>query len=86
MFYSKVAAKPDAVVLPLGAVIPREQQFLYLLPLALSNAQWFPLCMSIIFGLVSATAIALLVVPGLYLQLTSDGSADTAEPAMAQEK
>ncbi|MEL6353748.1 MAG: efflux RND transporter permease subunit [Cyanobacteria bacterium J06627_28] len=43
-----------------------------LVPLALSSAQWFPLCMAIVFGLVSATAIALLVVPGLYLQLTSN--------------
>ncbi|MEO1593119.1 MAG: efflux RND transporter permease subunit, partial [Cyanobacteria bacterium J06632_22] len=41
-----------------------------LIPLALSDAQWYPLCMSIIFGLMSATCIALLVVPGLYLQLT----------------
>ena len=41
-----------------------------LLPLALSDAKWFPLCMAIIFGLMSATLIALLVVPGLYLQLT----------------
>ncbi|MBE9067973.1 efflux RND transporter permease subunit [Leptolyngbya cf. ectocarpi LEGE 11479] len=41
-----------------------------LLPLAFSDAQWFPLCMAIIFGLLSATVIALLVVPGLYLQLT----------------
>ncbi|MEL6556325.1 MAG: efflux RND transporter permease subunit [Cyanobacteria bacterium J06621_11] len=41
-----------------------------LLPLALTNPQWFPLCMAVVFGLVSATAIALLVVPGLYLQLT----------------
>ncbi|MEL7053451.1 MAG: efflux RND transporter permease subunit, partial [Cyanobacteria bacterium J06588_5] len=41
-----------------------------LIPLALSDAQWFPLCMAIIFGLFSATLIALLVVPGLYLQLT----------------
>ena len=41
-----------------------------LMPLALSDAQWFPLCMAIIFGLMSATLIALLVVPGLYLQLT----------------
>ena len=49
-----------------------------LLPLALSNAQWFPLCMAIVFGLVSATAIALLVVPGLYLQLTPDVVKDTA--------
>jgi len=43
-----------------------------LVPLALSSAQWFPLCMAIVFGLMSATAIALLVVPGLYLQLTSE--------------
>ena len=41
-----------------------------LFPLALSDAVWFPLCMTIIFGLISATFIALLVVPGLYLQLT----------------
>ncbi len=41
-----------------------------LFPLAFSEAQWFPLCMAIIFGLVAATIIALLVVPGLYLQLT----------------
>ncbi len=44
-----------------------------LIPLALSDAQWFPLCMAIIFGLLSATLIALLVVPGLYLQLTPKG-------------
>ncbi|MEO1400941.1 MAG: efflux RND transporter permease subunit [Cyanobacteria bacterium J06635_1] len=43
-----------------------------LLPLAFSDAQWFPLCMAIIFGLMSATLIALLVVPGLYLQLTPE--------------
>jgi len=41
-----------------------------LLPLAFSEATWFGLCMAIIFGLMSATLIALLVVPGLYLQLT----------------
>ncbi|MEM6840482.1 MAG: efflux RND transporter permease subunit, partial [Cyanobacteria bacterium P01_C01_bin.120] len=41
-----------------------------LLPLAFSEAKWFPLCMAIIFGLMAATFIALLVVPGLYLQLT----------------
>ena len=44
-----------------------------LVPLALSDAKWFPLCMAIIFGLMSATLIALLVVPGLYLQLTPKG-------------
>ena len=45
-----------------------------LIPLALSDAKWFPLCMAIIFGLMSATLIALLVVPGLYLQLTPNRS------------
>ncbi|ESA33692.1 acriflavin resistance protein [Leptolyngbya sp. Heron Island J] len=45
-----------------------------LIPLALSDAKWFPLCMVIIFGLMSATLIALLVVPGLYLQLTPNVS------------
>ena len=43
-----------------------------LLPLAFSDKLWFPLCMAIIFGLMSATVIALLVVPGLYLQLTPE--------------
>ncbi|MEM9272482.1 MAG: efflux RND transporter permease subunit [Cyanobacteria bacterium P01_F01_bin.143] len=46
-----------------------------LIPLALSEAKWFGLCMAIIFGLMSATLIALLVVPGLYLQLTPKVSA-----------
>ncbi|WP_293024309.1 MULTISPECIES: efflux RND transporter permease subunit [unclassified Moorena] len=41
-----------------------------LLPLAFSEANWFPLCMAIIFGLMSSTLIAFLIVPGLYLQLT----------------
>ncbi|MEO0535448.1 MAG: efflux RND transporter permease subunit [Cyanobacteria bacterium P01_A01_bin.123] len=41
-----------------------------LIPLGLSSARWYPLCMAIILGLMSATLIALLVVPGLYLQLT----------------
>ncbi|MEM9510582.1 MAG: efflux RND transporter permease subunit, partial [Cyanobacteria bacterium P01_E01_bin.35] len=43
-----------------------------LLPLAFSDPKWFPLCMAIIFGLVSSTLIAFFVVPGLYLQLTSN--------------
>jgi multidrug efflux pump subunit AcrB len=45
-----------------------------LVPLAFSSVRWFPLCMAIVFGLVAATLIALLVVPGLYLQLTFDRS------------
>ena len=41
-----------------------------LIPLALSDPTWMPLCSAIIFGLVAATLIALLVVPCLYLLLT----------------
>ncbi|NEQ98083.1 MAG: efflux RND transporter permease subunit [Cyanothece sp. SIO2G6] len=50
-----------------------------LLPLAFSDPMWFPLCMAIIFGLMSATLIALLVVPGLYLQLTPKGAIAVSE-------
>lgn len=41
-----------------------------LIPLALSDPTWMPLCSAIIFGLIAATLSALLVVPGLYLLLT----------------
>ena len=41
-----------------------------LVPLALSDPTWMPLCSAIIFGLVAATLIALIVVPCLYLLLT----------------
>ena len=41
-----------------------------LIPLALSDPTWMPLCSAIIFGLMAATLIALLVVPCLYLLLT----------------
>ena len=41
-----------------------------LVPLALSDPTWMPLCGAIIFGLVAATIIALIVVPCLYLLLT----------------
>ena len=44
-----------------------------LLPLALSDAVWFPLCMAIIFGLCASTITALLVIPCLYYQLTPIG-------------
>ncbi|MBE9214935.1 efflux RND transporter permease subunit [Plectonema cf. radiosum LEGE 06105] len=41
-----------------------------LIPLALSDPTWMPLCSAIIFGLLAATLIALVVVPCLYLILT----------------
>ena len=49
-----------------------------LVPLAFSSPRWFPLCMAIVFGLIAATVIALLVVPGLYLQLTPNRPAADA--------
>ena len=41
-----------------------------LIPLALSNPMWMPLCNAIIFGLIAATFVSQLVVPCLYLLLT----------------
>lgn len=45
-----------------------------LVPLALSNPMWMPLCNAIIFGLVMATAISQLVVPCLYVLFTRESS------------
>jgi len=45
-----------------------------LIPLAISDPVWFPLCMAIIFGLCASTLIALLIIPCLYLQLTPNNS------------
>lgn len=42
-----------------------------LIPLALSDEMWFPLCMAIIFGLVTSTVIAMVVVPAMYSLVTS---------------
>ena len=41
-----------------------------LIPLAISNPMWRPLCYAIIFGLAASTVISLLIVPCLYLLLT----------------
>jgi len=43
-----------------------------LIPLSLSSPMWMPLCNAIIFGLISATLISQLVIPCLYLLLTSN--------------
>lgn len=43
-----------------------------LIPLALSNPMWKPLCSTIIFGLMAATFISLLVVPALYMLFTPE--------------
>jgi len=41
-----------------------------LVPLALSDPMWTPLCAAIIFGLIASTVIAVLIVPCLYFLLT----------------
>jgi len=46
-----------------------------LTPLALSDAFWMPLCLAIISGLVVSTVISLIIVPCLYLVLSSEKSA-----------
>ncbi|MEL7419177.1 MAG: efflux RND transporter permease subunit, partial [Cyanobacteria bacterium J06555_3] len=53
-----------------------------LIPLALSDPTWMPLCGAIIFGLVAATLIALIVVPCLYLLLTP--KTETADLELAR--
>jgi len=43
-----------------------------LIPLALSDAMWMPLCLAIILGLIAATFTSLLIIPCLYLLLTKE--------------
>ncbi|MGF1481309.1 MAG: efflux RND transporter permease subunit [Cyanophyceae cyanobacterium] len=50
-----------------------------LIPLALSDPTWMPLCSAIIFGLIAATLSALLVVPSLYLLLTPKTEGNESE-------
>lgn len=50
-----------------------------LVPLALSNPVWFPLCMAIIFGLLASTVIAILVIPALYVIATPVRSTEMIE-------
>ncbi len=52
-----------------------------LIPLALSDPTWMPLCNAIIFGLLAATLIALVVVPCLYLLLTPKTEMSEVEAA-----
>ncbi|WP_319421023.1 efflux RND transporter permease subunit [Pleurocapsa sp. FMAR1] len=52
-----------------------------LIPLALSDPSWMPLCSAIIFGLMAATLTALVVIPCLYLQFTPKTEINDAEIA-----
>lgn len=49
-----------------------------MIPLALSEAMWLPLGLTVISGLVFATVLALFVVPCLYVLFTSQATVDTA--------
>ncbi|MFC6198358.1 efflux RND transporter permease subunit [Ponticaulis profundi] len=49
-----------------------------LVPLALGSPMYAPLCYAIVFGLVMSTILSLLIVPCLYLLLTSDDQLDAA--------
>ena len=42
----------------------------FMIPLAIGNAMYRPLCLTIIFGLISSTVMSLFVVPALYVLLT----------------
>jgi multidrug efflux pump subunit AcrB len=48
-----------------------------LVPLALSDPQWHPICMAIIYGLSASTLFSLAVVPALYLLLTPETTTTT---------
>lgn len=47
-----------------------------LIPLALSDPMWYPLCMAIILGLLASTLVAMVVIPAMYMLISA------SEPAM----
>lgn len=47
-----------------------------LVPLAVSDPTWRPLCAAIIFGLLTATVFAMVVVPSMYLLITGRETSD----------
>ena len=49
-----------------------------LIPLALSDPMWYPLCMAIIFGLLASTVVAMVVIPAMYM-LVSPSLEKTAQ-------
>lgn len=52
-----------------------------LTPLALSSPSWYPLCMAVILGLIVATLFALVILPCLYVLLTSSKRRIEPSPA-----
>jgi multidrug efflux pump subunit AcrB len=51
-----------------------------LIPLAVSNPMWRPLCYAVIFGLVASTVTSLVIVPCLYRLLTGKATAAANQP------
>jgi multidrug efflux pump subunit AcrB len=49
-----------------------------LMPLAIADAAWRPLCAAIIFGELAATVAAMLVVPAMFVYLQRPGRSDNA--------
>lgn len=49
-----------------------------LLPLALSDPMWFPLCMAVMFGLIFSTVVSLVIVPSLFFLLERDSKPELA--------
>ena len=47
-----------------------------LIPMAISNPMWRPLCFAVIFGLIASTVLSLIIVPCLYLLLTRRSMAE----------
>lgn len=47
-----------------------------LIPLAISDPMWRPLCYAVIFGLIASTVLALVIVPCLYLLFTRNKRAE----------
>ncbi|MCO7223352.1 efflux RND transporter permease subunit [Pleionea sp. CnH1-48] len=43
-----------------------------LIPLALSDPMWYPLCMAIILGLIASTITAMVIIPAMYRLLTKE--------------
>lgn len=50
-----------------------------LIPLALSDAMWEPLCYAIIFGLIASTILSLAIIPAMYVLLTRPYREEFAE-------
>ena len=54
-----------------------------MMPLALSDPQWYPMCMAIMFGLTASTIIALVIIPCLYVLLVPDHKNDDSSRSQA---